>query len=74
MTESPFINELIGERILREAHRTLLRVVRVRFPTAVTPDLKQAIAEQSSRATLDSWLDAAATSATAEDFLAVLRR
>jgi hypothetical protein len=74
MTESAFVNELMEENTLRTLRGALLRVIRGRFPTAITPDVERTIADQPSVSLLGEWLDAAGTSETAEDFVAVLRR
>jgi hypothetical protein len=73
VTESPFINELIEQVRLRDAREALLLFLRARFPAAVTMEVERAVADQLDLALLGCWLDAAATSATPADFLAVLR-
>jgi hypothetical protein len=74
MTESDAVNELLEEYALSTFRKALLRVIKGRLPAAVTPDVERAIKDQPSLALLEEWLDAASTSETAEDFLAVLRR
>jgi hypothetical protein len=74
MTESDFVNELVEEFRLSDFREALLRVIRGRFPQAVTTDVERTIADQPSLALLREWLDAAGTARTAEDFLAALRR
>jgi hypothetical protein len=74
MTESAFINELIEEDRLNTFREALRQVIKGRFPTAVTPDVERAIADQPSLALLEDWLDAACTAQTGEEVLAVLRR
>jgi hypothetical protein len=75
MTESAVINEYIELGELRAMRSTLLRLVRLRFPAILTPDVERAIADQPSLPLMKTWLDAAFDpNATAESFLAVLRR
>jgi hypothetical protein len=74
MTECDFVNELMEERTLSNFREALVRVIKGRFPAAVTPDVEFAIAHQPSLTLLREWLDAAGTAHTADDFLAVLRR
>jgi hypothetical protein len=75
MTESVVANRMIELGELRAKRDALLRVVRLRFPALLTPDIERAIADQPSLAVMKTWLDAAFDpAATAESFLAVLRR
>jgi hypothetical protein len=74
MTESAFINELIEVFRLRDCREALLLVIKGRFPTAVTPDIERAIADQSSLALLREWIAAAAKAQTAEEFVNALHR
>ena len=75
MTESTVVNEIIELGALRMARKDLLRLVRLRFPALLTPDVERAIADQPSLALMQTWLDAAFDpGTTAESFLAVLRR
>ena len=74
MTESPLANELIDLVQMRVARMNLTRVIRLRFPELLTPDVERAIADQPNLALMLEWLDAAFTVPTAADLLAVLRR
>jgi hypothetical protein len=75
MTESAVVNEILEQGELRGRRDDLLRLVRLRFPALVTPDLERAIADQPSLALMKTWLAAALEpAATPESFLAVLRR
>jgi len=74
MTESALANELIEQGEMRGLRESLLRFLRGRFPAILSPEVRRAIADQPSLALMRDWLDAAATSNTADEFLAVLRR
>jgi hypothetical protein len=74
MTESAVVNEILEQGEMRATRRDLLRVIRLRFPELLTPDVERAIADQPSYPLLKTWLDAAFEAKSADDFLAVLRR
>ncbi len=75
MTESAVVNEIIELGELRASRAALLRLVRLRFPALLTPDVERAIADQPSLTLMKTWLDAAFDPAvTPESFLALLRR
>jgi hypothetical protein len=59
---------------IRATRRALLRVIRLRFPEVLTPDVERAISDQPSVQLMNAWLDTACDSKTAEEFLAILRR
>src|SRR5262249_38565572 len=67
-------NELIEMGQMEMARTDLIRVIRLRFPDLLTPDVEQAVADQPSLPLMKTWLDAAFEAKTADDFLAVLRR
>jgi hypothetical protein len=75
MTESIVANRMIELGELLARREDLLRLVRLRFPAIITPDVERAIADQPSLTLMKTWLDAAFDpTATPESFLAVLRR
>jgi hypothetical protein len=75
MTESVIANRMIELGELRARREALLRLVRLRFPALLTPDVERAIKDQPSLTLMNTWLDAAFDPATtAESFLALLRR
>ncbi len=78
MTESQVVNEWLKEACeqnsLEKGREYLLRVLRRRFPTVLTDDVRKAINEQPSLELLDDWFEAALSAFSAEDFLATLRR
>jgi hypothetical protein len=74
VTESPLVNSWIENGQLQKGREWLLRLVRVRFPGALTPDVVATINAQPSLPLLETWLEAAGRAATYEDFVAVLRQ
>jgi hypothetical protein len=78
MTESKVVNEWIEEAVqqaqIKEAREGVLRVLRRRFPAALTEDVLGAINAQPSLDMLHDWFDGALAAFSAEDFLAILRR
>jgi hypothetical protein len=75
MTESVIASKMIELGEMRAKREDLLRLVRLRFPVLLTPDVERAIADQPSLPLMKSWLDAAFDPAmTPESFLALLRR
>ena len=78
MTESKVVNEWIEEAVaqaqLKEARENLVRLLRRRFPAALTEDVLGAINAQPSLDMLHDWFEAAISAFSAEAFLAVLRR
>jgi hypothetical protein len=75
MTESTIVNRLIEMGEMRMGRETLLRLVKLRFPEILTPDVERAIADQPSLDVMNTWRTAAFDpNTTAETFLAVLRR
>jgi hypothetical protein len=74
VTESAIANRMIEIGMIRGARRSLLQLIRFRFPRALTPVVERAIADQPSLPVLEAWLDAAFTVGTAEDFLNALPR
>lgn len=74
MTESQVYNEILEQGEMRLARVDLTRVIRLRFPAILTPDVERAIADQPNLRLMRDWLDAAFTVATADELLAVLRR
>jgi hypothetical protein len=78
MTESKVVNQWIEEALkqgrLEGARESILRVLRRRFPAALTEDVLGAINAQPSLDMLHGWLDGALAAFSAEEFLALLRR
>jgi hypothetical protein len=78
MTESQVVNRWVQEARdqahLEEARENLLRVLRKRFPAAVTPEVTQSINAQPSLQILHDWFDAAITAFSQEAFMATLRQ
>jgi hypothetical protein len=74
MTESQVVNRWIEKAKLEQARALLLRMLQQRFPGGVSPDVAQTINAQPSLPLLETWFDAATTTASMEDFIAVLRR
>ena len=74
MTESPLLNRWIENGQLQKGREWLLRLVQVRFPGALTPDVVATINAQPSLPLLETWLEAAGRATTYEDFVAVLRQ
>ena len=57
-----------------EARENLIRLLRKRFPAALTPDVVAAINAQPGLEMLHEWFDAALTAFSPEEFVGVLRR
>jgi hypothetical protein len=78
MAESQVVNEWIEEAVqqtqIKEAREYLLRVLRQRFPAALTEDVLGTINAQPSLDMLRDWFEGALAALSAEEFLAVLRR
>jgi hypothetical protein len=78
MTESQVVKEWMEEARREERLRTrradLIRVLRARFANSVGQEVLDLITAQDSDEILQEWLDAASSSGTWDDFLAVLRR
>ena len=77
-TESQVVNSWVQEARdqarLEEAREILLRILRKRFPGALTPDVLETINAQPSLEILHDWLDTALAAFSPEAFVAVLRR
>jgi hypothetical protein len=78
MTESNVVNRWVQEAReqarIEEARENLLRIVRRRFPTALTPEVVEVINTQPSLQILHDWFDTAIAAFSPEAFVAVLRR
>ncbi len=78
MTESAYVNSIIqgayDRARLERAREDLQRVLRTRFPVALTPEVIATINEQPSLSVMDDWFEAALGAFSWEGFLAVLRR
>lgn len=74
MTESQVVNRWIERGELTRARSLLIRLLQRRFSGSVPSDVSETINSQPSLPLLETWFDAAASSASMEDFLAVLRR
>jgi hypothetical protein len=78
MTESMLVNSWT-EEARREARilarrEDLLRLAQRRFPGAIPAEVVDLIRRQDSEELIGAWFDAAIDAATAEEFLAVVRR
>lgn len=74
ITESAVYNEVFDLGQMRLARKDLTRVIRLRFPELLTPDVERAIADQPNLVLMMEWLDAAFTVPTAADLMTVLSR
>jgi hypothetical protein len=78
MTESNVVNQWVQEARdqtqIEDAREYLVRVLRRRFPAALTEDLLATINAQPSLTLLRDWFDAAIAALSQDEFLAVLRR
>lgn len=74
VTESQVMNEWIEQAELRKEQQLLQRLLHKRFPGAVAADITKLVSEQADPRTLNDWFDAAASAATYDEFLAVLKR
>jgi hypothetical protein len=78
MTESQIVNDWISQGEakgeLRKERQLLLRLLNKRFPGALEPEVAKLVNEQESLELLNHWFDAAASTATYQDFTAVLKK
>ncbi len=78
MTESQVVNEWISKGVLKgqltEGRQLLSKLLNKRFPGAVPPEVAQLIGEQESLDLLNHWFDAAASAATYDEFVVVLKQ
>jgi hypothetical protein len=57
-----------------EAQYHLCRVIQLRFPGALTPDVETIITKQDDCRVLHKWFDVAVTAPTAEEVVAFIRK
>lgn len=75
MTESAVVNEILEQGRMQEAREALLRVIRLRFPEMLTPDVERTIADQPNYPLMKIWFNTVCDpTKSADDFLALLRR
>jgi len=55
MTESVIANEMIELGQMSEARGVLLRIIRLRFPEVLSPDVERAIIDQPNLGLLRDW-------------------
>lgn len=67
-------NQGLAEGDRRTKSRDIIEVIDIKFPGALTPDVRQLIEHQDSMPLLIDWFRAAVRSGTYTDFLADLRR
>jgi hypothetical protein len=72
--ESNFLNGFLETAAQQCFREVLMRILKARFPSAVTLDVQWAIAHQRCIAQLRQWIDAVARAQTAEEAVAILLR